>query len=141
MKKLILVGRSGAGKTTLTQRLKGEALNYRKTQSIEYGFNLIDTPGEYSETKHLSHAISLYAYEADIVGLLLSATEELCLFPPNITCLLNREVIGIITKIDEKDADIEYAEARLELSGCSKIFKVSSVTGEGIKELTDYLSK
>jgi len=141
MKKLILVGRSGAGKTTLTQRLRGRKLIYEKTQSVEYGFDLIDTPGEYSETKHLSHAISLYAYEADVVGLLLSATEDLCLFPPNITTMVNREVIGIITKIDDENANVEYAEMRLRLTGCDKIFKISSYTNEGIDELIKYLSE
>ena len=140
MKKLLLIGRSGAGKTSLTQRLRGEELNYSKTQSIEYGFDIIDTPGEYSEAKSLSHAIALYAYEADIVGLLLSATEELCLYPPNIVTLVNRDVIGIITQIDKTNADVNYAEARLRLSGCQKIFKISSITGEGIDELIKFLS-
>jgi ethanolamine utilization protein EutP len=140
MKKLILIGRSGTGKTTLIQKIKGEELKYIKTQSVEYGENLIDTPGEYSEAKQLSHAIALYAYEADVVGLLLSATEELCLYPPNIVSLVNRDVIGIITQIDKKNADVNYAEARLKLCGCKKIFKISSITGEGIDELIKFLS-
>ena len=37
MKKLILIGRSGVGKTTLTQALKGEKTEYHKTQYIDYG--------------------------------------------------------------------------------------------------------
>ena len=32
MRKLILVGRSEAGKTTLTQALRGESIHYHKTQ-------------------------------------------------------------------------------------------------------------
>ena len=36
MKKLILIGRVAAGKTTLTQALKGEQLHYCKTQYINY---------------------------------------------------------------------------------------------------------
>ena len=32
MKKIVLVGRSEAGKTTLTQALKGEKIEYHKTQ-------------------------------------------------------------------------------------------------------------
>ena len=47
MKKLILMGRVAAGKTTLTQALKGEQLHYCKTQYIDYMDTIIDTPGEY----------------------------------------------------------------------------------------------
>ena len=34
MKKLILMGRSQAGKTTLTQALRGEEIHYYKTQTF-----------------------------------------------------------------------------------------------------------
>ena len=47
MKKLILIGRSEAGKTTLTQALRGETITYKKTQYINYFDVIIDTPGEY----------------------------------------------------------------------------------------------
>ena len=75
MKKLILIGRVAAGKTTLTQALLGEDIKYYKTQSIHYGEVIIDTPGEYTELRQTSGALALYAYEADIVGLVLSANE------------------------------------------------------------------
>ena len=67
MRRIILMGRSGAGKTTLTQALRGEARRYQKTQSIEYGESIIDTPGEYAQTHELGYALALYAYEADVV--------------------------------------------------------------------------
>ena len=47
MKKIILMGRSEAGKTTLTQALKGEKITYKKTQYINHYDVIIDTPGEY----------------------------------------------------------------------------------------------
>ena len=37
MKKLILIGRTGCGKTTLTQALLGKKLVYHKTQAVYYG--------------------------------------------------------------------------------------------------------
>ena len=70
MRKLILVGRSESGKTTLTQALRGENLRYHKTQYINYHDVIIDTPGEYAQTKGLGRALALYTYEADVVGLL-----------------------------------------------------------------------
>ena len=79
------MGRSESGKTTLTQALRGERIRYRKTQYVNHFDVVIDTPGEYIQTKQLGYALALYAYEADVVGLLLAATEPYSLYPPNIT--------------------------------------------------------
>lgn len=140
MNKVILIGRSESGKTTLTQALKGEDIHYNKTQSVEREGFLIDTPGEYIQTRNFGGALAVYAYESDIVGLLLSATEPYSLFSPNITSMANRPVIGIITGIDQKGANPDRAERWLRLAGCDKIFRVSSVTGEGIAELKEFLT-
>ena len=141
MRKIMLVGRSGAGKTTLTQALKGERLVYRKTQYVDFTGALIDTPGEYIQTKQLGNALALYAYEADVVGLLLAADEPYSLYPPCITCMVNREVIGIVTKVDAPNGQPQRAAEWLKLAGCGKIFFVSSRTGEGITEIFSYLKE
>lgn len=141
MKKMILVGRSESGKTTLTQALKGKKIKYEKTQYINYHDVIIDTPGEYAENKELARALALYSYEADVIGLLLSSREQYSLYGPCITAQANREVIGIVTQIDRPDARPDRAAAWLELAGCKKIFFVSAVTGEGIQELLDYLAQ
>ncbi|MFH5835375.1 EutP/PduV family microcompartment system protein [Proteiniclasticum sp. C24MP] len=139
MKRMLLVGRSESGKTTLTQALKGKKVTYHKTQYINYHDVIIDTPGEYAENKNLSQALALYSYEADVIGLLISATETYSLFPPNVAPCVNREVIGIVTKIDLEDADPDQAEKWLRLTGCHKVFHVSAATGDGISNLLTYL--
>ncbi|MFQ7473272.1 MAG: EutP/PduV family microcompartment system protein [Anaerovoracaceae bacterium] len=141
MRKIIFIGRSEAGKTTLTQALKGETITYHKTQYVNNYDVIIDTPGEYAETKNLGGALALYSYEADVVGLLISAIEPYSLYPPNVTTVSNREVIGIVTKIDHPIADPKQAELWLKLAGCEKVFFVSSYTGEGIAELLEYLKE
>ena len=141
MKKLILIGRVAAGKTTLTQALLGEDIKYYKTQSIHYGEVIIDTPGEYTELRQTSGALALYAYEADIVGLVISANEPYSIFSPCITSLVNREVVGIITGIDKPDANVERVERWLRLAGCKKIFPVSAVTGEGLADIIAFLAE
>lgn len=141
MRKIIFMGRSETGKTTLTQALKGEKITYHKTQYVNNFDMIIDTPGEYAETKNLGGALALYSYEADIVGLLLSAIEPYSLYPPCICTLANREVIGIVTKIDRPDAVPERSAEWLKLAGCEKIFYVSAYTGEGIPELMEYLKE
>ncbi|MDO4743141.1 MAG: EutP/PduV family microcompartment system protein [bacterium] len=141
MKKLILIGRSESGKTSLKDALLGKRQQYHKTQYINREDWTIDTPGEYAANKLLARALALYSYEADIVGLLISADEPYSLFSPNITCMANREVIGIVTKIDLDDANPDRAENWLKLSGCKQVFRVSSVTGDGISQLFEYLSQ
>jgi len=139
MKKIILIGRSECGKTTLTQALKGEKIAYHKTQYVNHSDIIIDTPGEYIQTKNLGGAIALYSYEADVVGLLQSAVESYSLYPPCCTAMSTRKVIGVITQIDRPDADAELAESWLKLAGCDRIFRLSSYTGEGVQKLIDYL--
>ncbi len=141
MKRLMLVGRSEAGKTTLTQALMGRDIKYEKTQYISFDDLIIDTPGEYIQSKELGSGLAVYSYESDVIGLLISSTEPFSLYPPNITGQVNREVIGIVTKIDHEDANPERAANWLSLCGCKKIFKISSYTGEGIPELLEFLSK
>ena len=140
MNKVILIGRSGCGKTTLTQALSGEEIHYAKTQSVLRERFTIDTPGEYVETRQFGAALAVFTYESDIVALLLSATEPYSLFPPNVVSMANRPVIGIVTAIDRKNADADRAERWLRLAGCRKIFRVSSVTGEGIAALSRFLA-
>ena len=139
MKRIIFIGKSSAGKTSLTQKMRNKPVTYHKTQYVNFKDMVIDTPGEYAENAELAAALALYSYEADVVGLLISATDPFSLFPPNITPLVNREVIGIVTQIDHPDARPDRAERWLRLSGCKTVFHTSAITGEGVKELQDYL--
>lgn len=139
MKKTLLVGRHGVGKTTLKQALRGEEIRYVKTQYMLYEDWLIDSPGEYAEVHGLNAAIAVYSYESDVVALLISADDDYSLFPPNCTQMINRDVIGIVTKIDK--ASPEKAEGWLRLSGCKRVFHVDSHTGKGVDELRSYLRK
>ena len=141
MRKIILLGRTGSGKTSLTQALKGQKIEYKKTQYVNYHDVVIDTPGEYAENSSLARALALYSYEADVVGLLMSACEVYSLYHPCCASSANREVIGIVTQIDKENANAERAEKWLRLAGCKEIFFVSSKTGEGVEKLLNYLKK
>ncbi|MBQ7446256.1 MAG: ethanolamine utilization protein EutP [Clostridia bacterium] len=143
MKKIILIGRSEAGKTTLTQALRGEAIRYHKTQYVNYDDDVIDTPGEYIQSREFARAIGLYTYEADVVGFLIAANETYCLFDPGSTAFCNRDVIGIITKINDPDANLPMVMNWMDIMGVEpgKIFLVDSVAGEGVEKIREYLER
>lgn len=139
MKKMIFMGQSKSGKTTLIEALRGEELVYRKTQCIDYSDNLMDTPGEYTEGNDLGGALAVYTYESDVVALVLSATSDFCIFPPACAPVANRPVVGVVTKCDAEYANPTLAQMRLLECGCERIFLTSALTGQGIDELLEFL--
>ena len=138
-KKIMFMGRSGAGKTTLTQALYGEDIEYHKTQYVNYSEYIIDPPGEYIEDKQFGFALALYSYEVDVVGFILAANEPFSLYSPASTATATRPVIGIVTQINNPGADPALAKEWLEIAGCEKVFFIDSVTREGLDKLRDYL--
>lgn len=135
--KIMLIGPSAAGKTTLIQRLRDKEIKYDKTQAVEYVGNFIDTPGEYMQQRGYWGSLTITSYDADIIGLVQDSTSTDCWFSGGINTKFERPVIGILTKIDSKDSNQKQGRAYLELAGCTDIFPVSSYTGEGIDALVE----
>lgn len=140
MKRIIFIGRSEAGKSTLIKAIHGENLNYEKTQAVRFDGSVIDTPGEYAETQRLGGALAIYSCEADVIGLVCSAIEPYSLFPPNIVGMATRPVIGIVTKCGLDYARPALSKLWLENAGCRDIFFLDSKTGMGISKLQHYLA-
>ena len=90
MKKLFLMGRSEAGKTSLTQALKGEELHYVKTQYTCSGEDTIDSPGEYAESKRFSVGLACFSFEADVVAIVQAADEPFNLFSASLRSFILR---------------------------------------------------
>ena len=120
--KIMLIGPSAAGKTTLIQRLIDEEIKYDKTQAVEY----IGNWGSLTITSH----------DADIIGLVQDSSSEDCWFSGGLTSKFEKPVVGVITKIDKDDSNPKQARSYLELAGCTTIFEVSSYTGEGVEALS-----
>ncbi|MFD3446737.1 EutP/PduV family microcompartment system protein [Microbacteriaceae bacterium 4G12] len=143
MKKIILMGKTGCGKTTLCQKLHAQQIQYQKTQAVDYYSKVIDTPGEYMENRSYYKALIVTAVEADVIGLVQDCTEEGTYFPPSFGSSFPKPVIGIITKIDlaQSPEHVQRAREYLEMAGASAIFETSVWTGVGIKELEHYLAE
>ena len=141
MKKLFLMGRSEAGKTSLVQALKGEELHYRKTQYTNLSDDTIDSPGEYAESKRFSVGLACFSFEADVVGLVQAADEPFNLFGACLHTFIQRPLIGIITKTDSPFANVPMIRQWMADAGCDRIFLINNKTREGIDELMAYLKE
>lgn len=136
--RMILIGHTYAGKTTLCQYINHESLRYYKTQTVQVINNtLIDTPGEYIERTYMRGALMVTSTDADLIALVQCATDQDTIFPPAYSSLYAKPCIGIITKADAADeAQIARAHEYLRLAGAREIFVTSTYTGQGLKELT-----
>ncbi len=141
MKKIFLMGRTEAGKTSLTQALKGEELHYVKTQYTNSNTDTIDSPGEYAESKNFGAGLACFSFEADVIAVVQAADEPYNLFGPSLRTFIQRPIIGIITKTDSVYANVPMVRQWMKNAGCERIFEVNNKTREGIEELMDYLKE
>ncbi|WP_434797396.1 EutP/PduV family microcompartment system protein [Terrisporobacter vanillatitrophus] len=142
MKKIIFVGKTGSGKTTLCQKLDQMEIEYKKTQSVELYDNSIDTPGEFMENRGFYNAIITTAVDAKIIAIVYDATQEENYIAPGFASIFCKDVIGIVTKINKatKEQIIRACEM-LEIAGTNKIFKIDTVDNMGLEPLFEYLKK
>ncbi|VBB05293.1 ethanolamine/propanediol utilisation protein eutp/pduv [Lucifera butyrica] len=142
MNKVMLIGPVGAGKTSLAAALAKNSRPVTKTQDISFADGAIDTPGEYAQIPRFYSALMVTAMSASLVIMVQDATEGKSTLPPAFAGMFARPVIGVVTKVDLPAADRERARACLEQAGAGKtVFFVSTVTGEGLNELMDYLQR
>ncbi|GAB6106665.1 EutP/PduV family microcompartment system protein [Fusibacter bizertensis] len=135
MGKVIFVGKTGVGKTTLIQNLRNETIIYKKTQAAEFYGQYIDTPGEYIENPRFYSALITLSFDADVVALVQDVTSEECYFPPGFGDMFNVKVIGIMTKVDQKMHRFEKTEQYLIEAGAESVYGVSACTNEGMDDL------
>lgn len=139
--KIIFMGRTGSGKTTLCQKLDALELKYKKTQSVELYDNAIDTPGEYMENRNFYRALIMTAVDAKLIAILGDPTVRDNYIPPAFAGTFAKEIIGIVTKvaIADSEEDIKRVEMELRQAGAQNIFRVDTVEEIGIEELFHYI--
>lgn len=137
--KIMLVGKTGCGKTTLTQVLNNKKIEYQKTQAVVFDNEIIDTPGEYLENRSYYKALNVTSCEADLIIFIQSADDFQNLYPPSFSNMFSgKKVIGVITKIDI-NPDTKESENILINAGVEEIFKLNLLNSTGISELKEFL--
>ena len=136
MKKTMLIGRTSCGKTTLIQKLMNEEVKYKKTQSVTYKSKIIDTPGEYVENKMFYKSLLVLSADAKIIVLVQSAVDGATLFPPKFSTMFSKkEIIGVITKTDLENANIERSKRFLLEAGTTEVFTIGLNDEKGLEEI------
>lgn len=136
MKRVMIIGAVGAGKSSLVQALMGNGEPARKTQTLEYHDWIIDTPGEYSENPLYYRTLMATSLEAGLLIMVQDATRDRNSFPPGFSQGFPIAPIGVITKTDHPEANVERAERLLRESVTEgEIIQTSSQTGQGIEVL------
>ena len=141
MKKLMLIGKVSCGKTTLCQYLTNQQMTYKKTQALTVTDNIIDTPGEYVERRQFYQALAVTSMGVDVVLLLQDPTDMTFTLPPGLQAMFQKPMVGVITKSDLITDEKQLIRAEKSLAGAHPIFKICSMTGEGIEALIDYLTE
>jgi ethanolamine utilization protein EutP len=141
-KRILIIGSSRCGKTSLANCINSDDFEVMKSQAICYGEHTIDTPGEYLESPLMHRYIISESQNADAVLFVLSFDQQTFSFPPNFAQVFNMEKIGVITKSDlpeKRNSRGLLLEKFREIGLEGPFFVTSSKTGEGIRELKDYL--
>jgi ethanolamine utilization protein EutP len=137
-KRIMLIGNSRTGKSSLANRINSEDFEVMKSQAICYGENTIDTPGEYLESPMMHKYIISASQDADAVIFVQSFDQPIFSFPPNFAQVFNTKRIGVITKndLEEKRNNLELLLSNFREVGLEEPFFItSSKTGEGIEDL------
>jgi ethanolamine utilization protein EutP len=139
-KPVMVIGPVGSGKSTLLKALEFIQGEVRKTQSIRYFPQAIDTPGEMTQIPYLYNTFILNSARARAI-FFLSNAKKYTRLPPKISLALKAPAFGVVSQIDGATPEgVARAEAVLRTAGLQKIFKVSSVTGEGLEELKAFIN-
>ena len=148
MKKLQLdniafVGEVDAGKSALIGKLLTQETNTGKTQApIYYAGNVVDTPGEFVDNRAWSGAlISTISTVKTIVYLQPANAKRFAPASGILNIYPNKNIVGVISKSDVNNADIEKAIRFLKQNRIPEPYiEVSIFDEDSIQILSNHLA-
>ncbi|CCO23647.1 EutP/PduV family microcompartment system protein [Maridesulfovibrio hydrothermalis] len=140
MKKMMLVGETRSGKSSLIKALSDGEYIPRRAMAVEYYGQFINTPGEFLENSRFYHALITSSADCQILALVLDATRKSSLFPPLFVSMFNRKIVGVVTNINASTADVGRAEQFLRSAGAKVVVCVCAESGEGLDSLREMLN-
>lgn len=141
-KRVMVIGPTGSGKTSLANALNGESSDsrVRKTQNIIYKDKTIDVPGAYLESSWMYKHLIAAAQDASHVLIIVDQSRCDDVYSPGLAKVFRSPVIGVITKTDLKPENENTAVSLLKRLGIDEpYFRISIPENKGIEELKRYL--
>lgn len=139
-KRVMVIGPTNCGKTTLVNLLNETTGTARKTQDIIYKNNTMDVPGSYIENAWMYKHLIAASQDASHILLLVDQSKSADIYSPGFAKVFRCPVIGVINKVDLKTENEEFCIRQLKRIGVMEpYFKISSLYGTGISALKKYL--
>lgn len=139
-KRIMVIGPTNCGKTTLVNALNDYNGPLRKTQDIIYGKNTIDVPGSYVENTWMYKHLIATAQDASHILILVDQSKCVDVYSPGFAKAFKCPVIGVITKVDLMAENEDFCIQQLKKIGISEPYYKISVSSEiGIKTLKEHL--
>lgn len=141
-KRIMVIGPSKCGKTTLVNALNDYDGPLRRTPDLIYGKNTIDVPGSYIENAWMYKHIIAAAQDASCVLILVDQSNCTEIYSHGFAKSFSCPVIGgVITKCDLMPENKEKCVMQLKkIGGVSEpYFHISFEMGTGIDALKEYL--
>ena len=139
-KRIMVVGPTQSGKSTLINGLNDSTRPLKKTQDVIYGKNTIDTPGSYIENASMYKYLIATAQTASHVLILVDQSRLIEVYPPAFAKSFTCPVIGVITKIDLAPENANLCIQQLKRIGISEpYFWISLKDNTSVETLKNYL--
>ncbi|WP_346929013.1 EutP/PduV family microcompartment system protein [Clostridium sp.] len=139
-KRIMVIGPSRCGKTTLVNTLNNYDGPLKRTPDMIYGKNTIDVPSAYLENSWMYKHIIAAAQDASHVLILVDQSNCNEIYSHGFAKSFRCPVIGVITKCDLIPENEEKCLRQLKNIGVSEpYFNISFPMGTGIDALKKYL--
>ncbi|NMM65358.1 ethanolamine utilization protein EutP [Clostridium sp. P21] len=139
-KRIMVIGPSRSGKTTLVNALNDYNGPLRRTPDLIYGKNTIDVPGSYIENAWMYKHVIAAAQDASHILVLVDQSSCTEIYSPGFAKSFRCPVIGVITKCDLMPENKGRCLRQLKNIGILEpYFQVSFKVGTGIDALKKYL--
>lgn len=141
-KRIMIIGPSKSGKTTLANILNDDIGPVKHSQDVIYGRDTIDVPSAYLENTWMYKHLIALSQDASHVLIIIDSEKKHDVYAPGFAEAFNCPVIGVITKRDlATEHKIIWDKTFDEMNIPKPYFEISAVTCKNIEELKIHLKK